>query len=129
MLARERPDFRTVDRWAVRILLEAGAIHKCDQHGWAKDRADPHAREEALRLARDEPLPGLSSEEAVAAVRGVLGAAGGSGPKTMTRDAFDALSPLERAAKNEGRFHAYGSAGDEAREQKARCQTNAALRL
>jgi hypothetical protein len=50
-------------------------------------------REEAPRLARDEPLPGLSSEEAVAAVRGVLGAAGGSGPKTMTRAASDALSP------------------------------------
>jgi hypothetical protein len=75
--------------------------------------------QEALRLAWDEPLPGLSSEEAVAAVRAVLGAAGGSGPKTMTRAAFDALSPLERAAKMK----------DEAREQKARCQTNAALRL
>jgi hypothetical protein len=38
MLTRERPDFRTVDRWAVRILLGAGAIHECDQHGWAKQR-------------------------------------------------------------------------------------------
>jgi hypothetical protein len=76
MLTRERPDFRTVDRWAIKILLEAGAIHECDQHGWAKDRADPHSQEEALRLARDEPLPGLSSEEPVAAVRGVLDAVG-----------------------------------------------------
>lgn len=44
MLKRERrPDFRTIDRRAIRILPEAGAIHKCDQHGWAKERADPHA--------------------------------------------------------------------------------------
>ncbi|MGY3147342.1 hypothetical protein ACVWYQ_004341 [Bradyrhizobium sp. USDA 3397] len=21
----------------------AGAIHECEQHGWAKDRGDPHA--------------------------------------------------------------------------------------
>ena len=81
MLTRERPDFRTVDRWAVGILLEVGAIHECDQHGWAKDRTDPHARSEALRLARDEPLPGLSSEEAVAAVRGVLDAVGDTCPE------------------------------------------------
>jgi hypothetical protein len=66
---RRRPDFRTVDRWAIELLLEAGAIHKCGHRGWAKDRADPHAREEALRTAREEPLAGLSADEAVAAVR------------------------------------------------------------
>jgi hypothetical protein len=54
MLRRERPDFRTVDRWAIGLLQEAGATHECDRHGWAKDRADPHAREEALRIAREE---------------------------------------------------------------------------
>jgi hypothetical protein len=57
MLTRERrPDFKQVDRWAIGILQEAGAIHECDQHGWAKDRTDPHARAEALRIARNEPL-------------------------------------------------------------------------
>jgi hypothetical protein len=81
MLTRERPDFRRVDRWATRILLEAGAIHECEQHGWAKDRTDPHARDEALRLARDEPLPGLSPEEAIAAVRGILDAVGDTCPE------------------------------------------------
>jgi hypothetical protein len=81
MLTRERLDFRTVDRWAIRILLEAGAIHECDQHGWAKDRADPHTRDAALRLARDEPLPGLSPDEAVAEVRRVLDAVGDTCPE------------------------------------------------
>jgi hypothetical protein len=81
MLTRERPDFRTVDRWAISLLLEAGAIHKCDQHGWAKDRTDPHARDEAVRIAREAPLVGLSSEQAVAAVRDVLDSVGDTCPE------------------------------------------------
>jgi hypothetical protein len=82
MLTRERrPDFRTGDRWAIGLLLEAGAIHKCDEHGWAKDRTDPHARQEALRVAREEPLAGLSSDEAVAAVREMLDSVGDTCPE------------------------------------------------
>jgi hypothetical protein len=82
MLTRERrPDFRTVDRWSINLLWEAGAIHECDQHGWAKDRTDPHAREQALRVAREEPLAGLSPEEAVAAVYEVLESIGDTCPE------------------------------------------------
>jgi hypothetical protein len=81
MLTRERRDFRTVDRWAIGLLLEAGAIHKCDEHGWAKDRTDPHARQEALRVAREEPLAGLSSDEAVAAVCEMLHSVGDTCPE------------------------------------------------
>jgi hypothetical protein len=81
MLTRERPDFRTVDRWAIRLLLEVGAIHKCDQHGWAKDRTDPHARNQAVRIACEQPLAGLSSEEAIAAVREVLDSIGDTCPE------------------------------------------------
>jgi hypothetical protein len=81
-LTRERrPDFRSVNRWATRILLEAGAIHECAEHGWAKDRTDPHAREEAVRIARNEPLAGLRSEDAVAAVQHVLANVGDSCPE------------------------------------------------
>ena len=78
---QRRPDFRTVDRWAMRVLLEGRAIHECEEHGWAKDRTDPHARAEVLRIARNEPLPGLSPEEAVEAVLGVLDAVGDTCPE------------------------------------------------
>jgi hypothetical protein len=81
MLTRERPDSRTVDRWAIGLLLEAGAIHKCDQHGWVKDRADPHAREAALQIARADPLAGLSPDQAVATVREVLESVGDTCPE------------------------------------------------
>ena len=70
-----------MDRWAIGLLLEAGAIYKCDEHGWAKDRTDPQAREEALRTAREEPLAGLSSDEAVAVVREVLDLVGDTCPE------------------------------------------------
>jgi len=82
MLARERrPGFRTVDRWAIELLLEAGANHRCDHHGWAKDRTDPHAREEALWVAREDPLTGLSPDQAVAAVLEVLESIGDTCPE------------------------------------------------
>ena len=35
---------RTLRGRAINLLLEAGAIHECEEHGWAKDRANPHAR-------------------------------------------------------------------------------------
>jgi hypothetical protein len=82
MLTRERrPDFKSVHRWATRLLLEAGAIHECHEHGWAKDRTDPHAREQAVRTAREEPFAGLSPEEAVAALQEVLDAVGDTCPE------------------------------------------------
>jgi hypothetical protein len=82
MLKRDRrPPFRTVDRWAIELLLETGAIHKCEHHGWAKDRTDPHAREEALRIAREEPLAGLSPEEAAAVIHETLASVGDACPE------------------------------------------------
>jgi hypothetical protein len=81
LTSERRPDLKAVDRWAIQVLHEAGAIHECDQHGWAKDRTDPHARAEALRIARDEPLAGLSPDEAAAAVKEVLESVGDTCPE------------------------------------------------
>src|SRR3954471_20613227 len=56
LMAKERPQrARTLRGWAMKVLEEAGAIHECEEHGWAKERADPHAREHALVIARQEP--------------------------------------------------------------------------
>ena len=44
LMTKERPRaIRTLRGWAINVLQEAGAIHECEEHGWAKDRADPHA--------------------------------------------------------------------------------------
>lgn len=76
-----RPAFRTIEGWARSVLLEAGAILECETHGWVRERADPHARERALIIARDDPPPGISPALAVAAVEDVLGSIGDSCPE------------------------------------------------
>jgi hypothetical protein len=84
LIARERrPAFRTVEGRARGILLEADAIRECETHGWMQYRADPHAGEQALLIAREEPLFGLSPEQTAAAVQDVLDSIGDSkGPWT-----------------------------------------------
>jgi hypothetical protein len=49
---------RTVGGWATLVLLETGAIRECQEHGWMKDRTDPHARHSAIEIARSDPPPG-----------------------------------------------------------------------
>ena len=51
IMKERRPAFRTIEGWARLILLEAGAIRECEEHGWMRDRSDSHARERALRPA------------------------------------------------------------------------------
>ncbi|MGY8707534.1 hypothetical protein RAD16_17495 [Bradyrhizobium sp. 18BD] len=72
MTKERRPTIRTLRGWAMNVLREAGAIHECEEHGWAKDRADPHARERAFEIARRDPPPSISPDEAQAEVRSVM---------------------------------------------------------
>lgn len=81
MTKEKRPAIRTLRGWAIHLLHEAGAIHECEEHGWAKDRADPHARERAFEIARRDPPPGVSPEQAAAEVRDVLDSIGDTCPE------------------------------------------------
>jgi hypothetical protein len=82
LMTREKPKaIRTLRGWAIHVLQEAGAIHECEEHGWAKDRADPHAREHALAIARQDPPAGLSPAQAEAEVREVLDSIGDTCPE------------------------------------------------
>ena len=81
MTKERRPAIRTLRGWALKVLQEAGAIHECEEHGWAKDRADPHARERALDNARRHPPDGISPNEATAEVRDVLDSVGDACPE------------------------------------------------
>jgi uncharacterized protein (UPF0218 family) len=72
---------RTVGAWATFVLLETGAIRECQEHGWMKDRTDPHARHRAIEIARSDPPPGVSQDEAVAAVENVLNSIGDTCPE------------------------------------------------
>ena len=81
MTKERRPAFRTIEGWARSVLIEAGAIHECEQHGWAKDRADPHAHDRALDMARQDPPPGVSPQAAAVAIAEVLDSIGDTCPE------------------------------------------------
>ena len=81
VMKERQPPFRTAERWARLVLLEVGAVRECEEHGWMRDRSDPHARERALFIARHEPPLGISSERAVATVRDVLDTIGDTCPE------------------------------------------------
>ena len=81
MTKERRPAFRTIEGWARSVLMEAGAIHECEEHGWAKDRADPHARDRALDMARQDPPPGVSPKAAAVAIAEVLDSIGDTCPE------------------------------------------------
>ena len=81
MTKEKRSAIRTLRGWAISVLNEAGAIRECEEHGWAQDRADPHARERAIDLARQAPPTGISAEAAVAEVLDVLDSIGDTCPE------------------------------------------------
>ena len=70
-------------KWAISVLHEAGAIRECEEHGWMQDRADPHARERALEIARRDPMVGLTGREAVAAIGEILNGMGDACPECL----------------------------------------------
>lgn len=81
MTKERRPPIRTLRGWAIAVLHEAGAIRECEEHGWAQDRSDPHARERAFEIAQQDPPPGVSRDEAVAELREVLHSIGDTCPE------------------------------------------------
>ncbi|WP_439373098.1 hypothetical protein [Bradyrhizobium sp. DASA03120] len=81
MIKEKRPAIRTLRGWAISVLLEAGAIRQCVEHGWMQDRADAHARERAFDTARRDPLPGVSAQDAAGALVEVLDGIGDTCPE------------------------------------------------
>jgi hypothetical protein len=78
LMTNERPRaIRSLRGWAISVLQEAGAVRECQEHGWAQDRADPHAR----HLARQDPPHGISPDEAAAEISDVLDSIGDTCPE------------------------------------------------
>jgi hypothetical protein len=76
-----RTAIRTLRGWAISILRDAGAIQECEEHGWMRDRADPHARQRAFENGRRDPPPGVSAEVAVLSILEVLDSIGDTCPE------------------------------------------------
>ena len=86
MMRISRLPFRTIEGWARSVLLEAGAIYECEEHGWARDRADPHARKRAFAVARQDPPSGVSPQAAAVAIAEVLDSIGDTCPECPATD-------------------------------------------
>jgi hypothetical protein len=86
MTRERRPAIRTLRGWAISVLQEAGAIRECEEHGWMLDRGDPHARDRAFDIARQDPPAGVSPELAAAEVRDVLDGIGDTCPECASED-------------------------------------------
>ena len=80
MTSELRPAIGAMRGWAIDVLQEAGAIRECED-GWMEDRADPHARERAFDIAREDPPAGVSTDAAAAEVRAVLNSIGDTCPE------------------------------------------------
>jgi hypothetical protein len=70
----------------IAVLSEAHAIHECEEHGWMQHRADPHARERAFAIARQDPPSGVSPEAAAVAIAEVLDSIGDTCPECPPQD-------------------------------------------
>jgi hypothetical protein len=82
LMMKERPPaIRTLRGWAISVLLEAGAIRECEEHGWMQDRADPRTHERAFDIARQDPPNGVSAEAAAVEIAEVLESIGDSCPE------------------------------------------------
>jgi hypothetical protein len=81
-----RPTIRSLSGWAISVLRETNAIRECEEHGWMRDRSDPHARDRAFDIARLDPPPGVSSEAAAFAMMEVLDSIGDTCPECPSAD-------------------------------------------
>jgi hypothetical protein len=80
-IKERRPSTQTIERWATSVLLEAGAIRECEEHGWMRDQTDPHARQHAIEIARSDPPLGFSPDVAADEIREVLASIGDTCPE------------------------------------------------
>jgi hypothetical protein len=97
---RDRPQSGRCAGGPISVLRKPVVIRECDEHGWMQDRADPHPREQALRIAQENPPFDVSPEQAIAAVRDLLGSIGHTWPECPPawhppRSADDQLVAME----------------------------------
>jgi hypothetical protein len=76
-----RPTVRTLRGWRSTCCRRPALSANARSMSWARDRADPHARERAVDLARRDPPAGISADDAVAELRDALGSIGDTCPE------------------------------------------------
>ena len=78
--ALSRRAYRSVQGWALGILIEHGAVAECEHHGHRRVRSDPDALDAAREEARLNPFPGTTPVQALAALDKVVRSIGDQCP-------------------------------------------------
>jgi hypothetical protein len=78
--AARRPAYRTLEGWALGVLIEQQAVTECEQHGHRRDRADPDAWNRAREEAWRNPFPGATPEACITALEEIMRSIGDSCP-------------------------------------------------
>jgi hypothetical protein len=86
MVVPKRQAIRTLEGWATSVLLEAGAIRECEEHGRIVDPGDPQAHDRAFDIARRDPPPGISPKAAAVVIAEVLDSIGETCPECPQSD-------------------------------------------
>ncbi|WP_166304352.1 hypothetical protein [Bradyrhizobium sp. 2S1] len=79
-LQAARPAYRSLEGWALGTLIEHHAVRECEHHGHAVDRRDPDARNRAREAAWNQPFPGATPEQCLAAIEDALQGIGDTCP-------------------------------------------------
>jgi hypothetical protein len=75
-----RPAYRTLQGWALGVLIEQHAVTECDYHGHRRDRSDPDAWNRAREEAWRNPFSGATPEACIAALEEVMRSIGDTCP-------------------------------------------------
>ena len=75
-----RPTYRTLEGWALGVLIEQQAITECEYHGHRRDRSDPDAWNRAREEAWRNPFPGATPEACITALEEIMRSIGDSCP-------------------------------------------------
>jgi len=67
-MKKQRAAARSIEQFAIGLLLECHAIRECPDHGHMRDNTDPGAVRKACDTARTHPFPGATPNESVAAI-------------------------------------------------------------
>ena len=69
--------YRTLQGWAIGVLLECHAIVECPDHGHIRDRGSwPLAWDEAREVAKRQPFLGASKKQCLTALDEVMASVG-----------------------------------------------------
>ena len=75
-----RPAYRSLEGWALGVLIEQQAVAECEYHGHRRDRSDPDAWNRAREEAWRNPFPGATPETCIAALEEVMQSVGDTCP-------------------------------------------------